>query len=272
MTADTLALSHVRVCRGGRTILQVDRMGISAGDFVGIIGPNGAGKTTLLKLCAGLVRPTAGVVRLDGQDLTRLSGWRRCQWRQHIGYVPQVTEYNAELPFTLREVVAMGRTSVRHLLTGLGAEDYRIVDRWIDTVGLHDRRDQTFRSLSGGEQQKALIARAMAQTPRVLMLDEAGANLDFNWKHQLSEMMESLYRQTRITVLMVSHETSILPGACRRAVLLSQGRVLADGGIEEVLSPGKLREAYEAGLGVTAIAGRKYVVGGSRDLAAGGPS
>ncbi len=272
MTAGSLFLSGVRVCRGGRTILQVDNLEIPAGDFVGIVGPNGAGKTTLLKLCSGLVKPDAGVVRLAGSDLTRLSGWRQCHLRRQIGYIPQVTEYDAELPFTLREVVAMGRTSVRPLLTRLRAEDYRIVDRWIDAVGLHDRRDQTFRSLSGGEQQKALVARAMAQTPRILMLDEACANLDFDAKYQVSEIVESLYRQTQVTVLMVSHETSILPRVCRRVVLLSQGHVRADGGMEQVLSPDGLRQVYREGLRVEEIAGRKYIVPGARDLGAGGTS
>lgn len=270
MTAGAIALSGVRVGHGGRTVLQIESLEIPAGDFVGIVGPNGAGKTTLLKLCAGLVKPNGGMVRLDGLDLTHLGGWRKCRLRQRIGYIPQVAEYNAELPFTLREVVAMGRTSVRPLLTRLNAEDYRIVERWIDAVGLHDRRDQTFRSLSGGEQQKALIARAMAQTPRILMLDEACANLDFDWKHQISEMVESLYRQTQITVLMVSHETSVLPRACQRLVLLAQGRILADGGTNEVLSQERLREAYRANLRVAELAGRKYIVNGTGGPAAGG--
>jgi iron complex transport system ATP-binding protein len=272
MTADALALSGIRVHRGGHTVLQIDHLEIPAGDFVGIVGPNGAGKTTLLKLCAGLIRPHAGMVRLEGSDLTRLSGWRKCQWRRRIGYIPQVTEYNAELPFTLREVVAMGRTSVRPLLTRLNAEDDRIVDRWIEAVGLHDRRNQTFRSLSGGERQKALIARAMAQAPRILMLDEACANLDFDWKYQVSQIVESLYRKTQVTVLMVSHETSILPRACQRVVLLSEGHVLADGGMEQVLSPDRLRAAYREGLRVAEIAGRKYIVHGVGDLGAGGAS
>jgi iron complex transport system ATP-binding protein len=260
MTPGSLVLSNVRVCRGGRTILQIDDLEVPPGDFVGIVGPNGAGKTTLLKVCAGLIKPKGGSVRLEGLDLTRLGAWRKCSLRQRIGYIPQATEYNAELPFTLREIVAMGRTSIRPLLTPLGAEDYAVVDHWIEAVGLHDRRDQTFRSLSGGEQQKALIARAMAQEPRILMLDEACANLDFDWKYQISEMVERLYRQTRITVLMVSHETSVLPRSCGRGVLLAGGRILAQGEIGDVLSRDRLREAYRGGLRAADIDGRMYIV------------
>jgi iron complex transport system ATP-binding protein len=219
-----------------------------------------------------LVKPNGGSVRLEGLDLTPLGAWRKCELRKHIGYLPQVTEYNAELPFTLREVVAMGRTSIRPLLTALNAEDREVVDHWIDAVGLGDRRNQTFRSLSGGEQQKALIARAMAQDPRILMLDEACANLDFDWKYQISEMVERLYRQSPITVLMVSHETSVLPRTCGRVVLLAGGRILADGGVEDVLSPDKLNVAYHGDLRVADIGGRKYIVNGPRGPGAGGTS
>ena len=260
MTAGSLVLSKILVRRSGRTVLQIDDLNVPAGDFVGIVGPNGAGKTTLLKVCAGLVKPNGGAVRLEGLDLTRLGVWRKCELRKHIGYIPQVTEYNAEFPFTLREVVAMGRTSIRPLLTPLNAEDREIVDHWIDALGLGDRRNQTFRSLSGGEQQKALIARAMAQDPRILMLDEACANLDFHWKHQFSEIVERLYRQTKMTVLMVSHETGVLPQACHRAILLAEGRLLADGPVQDVLSPDMLRRAYSGDLAVVTVGGRRHIM------------
>jgi ABC-type cobalamin/Fe3+-siderophores transport system ATPase subunit len=262
MTAGSVDLSGIDVRRAGRTILQIDSLTIPAGSFVGILGTNGAGKTTLLKICSGLIEPTRGQVRIDGVDLTQLSPWRRCGLRRRIGYIPQSAEYNAELPFTLREVVAMGRTSVRPLLSRLCKEDYTIVDEWIDKLGLSDRRNQTFRSLSGGQQQKALIARAMTQDPEVLMLDEPCANLDFYWKQQISAMIEQLYRQTHVTVLMVSHETSVLPPACERIVLMADGRIVADGVAQDVLSPQVLGKAYPGDFQIALIGGRRYTIGG----------
>lgn len=259
MTGGSLMLSDVRLSRSQRAILQIDRLDIAPGAFVGIIGANGAGKTTLLKVCAGLVKPDRGAVRLDGGDLTRLGSWRKCALRRRIGYIPQSADYHAELPFTVREVVAMGRTSVRPLLTGLRREDYRLVDHWVDVLGLADRRRQTFRSLSDGEQQKALIARAMVQQPRILMLDEPCANLDFTWKYQISEVVEQLYRETGMTVLMVSHDTSVLPPVCRRVILLADGCLLGDGGVEEVLSPDGLRRAYRRNLESTVVGGRRHI-------------
>jgi ABC-type cobalamin/Fe3+-siderophores transport system ATPase subunit len=260
MTGGALSLSDVRVRRGGRTVLRIDDLHIPGEAFVGIVGTNGAGKTTLLKSCAGLVRPGQGAVLIDGVDLVRLGPWARCRLRKRIGYIPQSAEYNADLPFTVREVVAMGRTSLKPLLVRLGRADYTIVDHWIETLGLAEKRDQTFRSLSGGEQQKVLIARAMAQEPEILMLDEPCANLDFHWKHQISEIVEQLYRQTKVTVLMVSHETGVLPPACRRIVLLREGRVVADGEPEAVLSPETLGRAYDGALRVVVAEGRRYTV------------
>lgn len=261
MTGGALALQDIRVGGPSRTILQIDRLEIPAGDFVGIVGTNGAGKSTLLKVCAGLIRPASGSAKLDGNDLLRLSGWRRCSLRQRIGYIPQSAEYNADLPFTVREVVSMGRTSVRPLLARLNAEDHAVVCRWIEALGLSARRDQTFRSLSGGEQQKVLIARAMAQDPRVLMLDEPCASLDFHWRHQISEIVERLHRQTGVTVLLVSHDTSVLPPTCRRILLLADGRLLGDGGPEAILAPQMLARAYGGDLVASTIGGRRHVLG-----------
>jgi ABC-type cobalamin/Fe3+-siderophores transport system ATPase subunit len=260
MMGECLSLSDVEVRWSGRTILAVEDMQIRQGEFVGIIGTNGAGKTTLLKLCAGLIRPSRGAVRLDGHDLAELSAWHKANLRKRIGYIPQAAEYNVELPFTLCELVAMGRTSAKALLRRLNKEDYEIVDNWIEKLGLSERRSQTFRSLSGGEQQKALIARAMAQDPEILMLDEPCSNLDFNWKYQITEIIEHLHRETKVTVVMVSHETSLLPSACKRVVLLHEGSVLADGDIGEVFESEVLEKAYQCRIETLNLAGRRYTV------------
>jgi iron complex transport system ATP-binding protein len=260
MTGGYLSLSNVEVRWNARSILAVKDLQIRQGEFVGIIGTNGAGKTTLLKVSSGLIRPHRGAITLDGHDLANLSAWRKANLRKHIGYIPQAAEYNAELPFTLRELVAMGRTSIKPLLQPLNKKDYEMVDTWIERLALSDRRSQTFRSLSGGEQQKALIARAMAQDPEILMLDEPCSNLDFNWKYQITEIIEQLHRESSITIMMVSHETSLLPAGCRRAVLLHEGRVLADGSIEEVLEPGVLEKAYQCRMDILKLAGRRYTI------------
>jgi ABC-type cobalamin/Fe3+-siderophores transport system ATPase subunit len=264
MMGESLSLSDVHVRRGGRTILHVNNLRISANAFVGVIGTNGAGKTTLLQVCCGLMKPNRGTVRFADADLANVSPWSKSNLRKHIGYIPQAAEYNAELPFTVREVVTMGRISAKPLLRRLNGQDRRIVDVWMDKLGLRHLADQTFRSLSGGEQQKTLVARAMAQDPTVLMLDEPCANLDFNWKYQLTQIIEELYHQANITILMVSHDTSLLPPSCRRVVLLHQGAILADGDFEAVLASGSLETAYDCRIETRSIGGRKYVVNKSQ--------
>jgi iron complex transport system ATP-binding protein len=261
MRGGSISLSGVRVLRSGRAILDVDNLQIAPGAFIGILGTNGAGKTTLLKVCCGLIKPNRGKVVFDNESLNSLSSWRKSTLRKRIGYIPQTAEYNADLPFTLREVVSMGRTSVKPLLARLDSEDHEIVDSWIDRLGLADRRNQTFRSLSGGEQQKALIARAMAQEPEVLMLDEPCSDLDFNWRYQITEIVDRLYQQANITVLMVSHETNVLPCCCNRIVLLHEGRILTDGKADDVLASEALERAYKCRVEVVEVDGRKYTIG-----------
>ena len=264
MIAGNLTLTNILVRRTGRVILNIDNLKINAGDFVGIIGTNGAGKTTLLRLCCGLLKPNRGLIKMDDKDLTQLSIWNKSNLRKHIGYIPQSAEYNPDLPFTLREVVAMGRTSTKPLFTNLSKDDYDVIDSWIDKLGLADLRNQTFRSLSGGEQQKALIARAMTQSPRILMLDEPCSNLDFNWKYQITEIIEQLYSMTKVTVLMVSHETSLLPACCQRAILLDKGNLIEDGDIDEILKSQVFEQAYNCEIETLNIDGRKYTINKSK--------
>ena len=223
-----LELKNILIRRGKHNILAVDSLRIDEGEFVGIVGPNGAGKTTLLHLCCGTIHPTQGQIFFDGENMA-VSPWRPLRkFRQHIGYVPQQAEYNSHLPFTLREIVALGRNSRKPLIGKLNREDYQQIDYWLDKLGLYQRRNQTFRSLSGGQQQKALIARGMVSDPRLVLLDEPGANLDPNWKNRLRETLSEMFSQNKITVLVVSHEWDLLPEACRRVVVLNKGQILTD--------------------------------------------
>jgi ABC-type cobalamin/Fe3+-siderophores transport system ATPase subunit len=260
MMAGNILLSDIIIRRTGRIILKIDNLKINAGDFVSIIGTNGAGKTTFLRLCCGLIKPSCGSIEFDGKDFTQLGTWDKSNVRKHIGYIPQQADYNPDLPFTLREIVAMGRTSAKPLLIKLNSEDYEIVDNWINKLGLYDLRNQTFRSLSGGEQQKTLIARAMAQQPGVLMLDEPCSNLDFNWKFQITEIIDQLYSMTKITILMVSHETNLLPAGCHRTILLHKGNLIADGDIDEILESQAFEQAYGCKVETVILGGRKYTV------------
>ena len=227
---NAVELINISVKRRFRVILEMDRLAIPAGQFTGFIGPNGAGKTTLLKVCGGLLKPTRGTVHLQSK---------------RIGYIPQQTEYNAHLPFTLREIVAMGRNSLIPLGRRLNKDDFEHVDFWIDRMGLYDRRSQPFRTLSGGQQQKTMIARAMAAQPDILLMDEPGANLDPAWKMQLKNILNQLFEEHPMTILLISHELELIPESCRRLVLLDNGHIAADGLRDEILNVSAARKIFD---------------------------
>lgn len=257
MNDPVIDLRRLVVHRAGRDLLAVDAMTVPAGQVVTILGPNGSGKTTLLKCLTGLVRPTGGQARVLGCSVTsRSSGWSLCGLRRRVGYVPQTLAAAGETPLTVREVTAIGRTGIAGLLRRLSSDDWRQVDFWLESLGLADLADRTYSSLSGGEQRKTLIARAMVQQPELLLLDEPTANLDLRWREQIVAVLERLHRDAQLTVLLVCHELEVIPACCRRLLVLRDGRVAADGSPSETLTPGLIESLYGARLRLVADGGR----------------
>jgi iron complex transport system ATP-binding protein len=258
------ALSDICVNRSGKTILNIQNLQIQSGQFINIIGTNGAGKTTLLKVLCALLKPSRGTIVFNKTPINKLNPWLKANMRKQIGYIPQAAEYNPELPFTAREIIAMGRTSVKPLLSRLDRSDFELVDVWIEKLGLSNQSKQTFRSLSGGEQQKVLIARAMVQRPLLLILDEPTSNLDFNWKLKISRIVQELHQQMKLTVLMVSHELMSISTSAERTILLHKGNILADDSSENVLTSEIVRQVYDCEINVVKSERQKYVL--SREL------
>ncbi|MBN2211849.1 MAG: metal ABC transporter ATP-binding protein [Sedimentisphaerales bacterium] len=237
-------LTDVTVHRRGKCILSVERLAIGRGEFIGVIGPNGAGKTTLMLTCCGLIHPDSGKIYFNKQDITRLGTLNSSRIRRQFGYVPQSAHYHSELPFSLREVIEMGLAGVKAPWRRLSRDDRQHIDFWIERMGLHERCNHTFRSLSGGERQKCLIARALVRRPNVLMLDEPCANLDFYWKENIYALLDELHRELSLTIMLISHDDGLLPNRERRLLLLHQGRIEADGPAAEVLRTERLQKAY----------------------------
>lgn len=265
MSGVRIAFAGVTVVRGRRRILDVPTLTIEPGQIVGVIGRNGAGKSTLLHVLAGLLKPTSGQVRHDDVSLRTLSAWQRTTLRQRLGFVPQAADYNADLPLTVREVVAMGCTGPTGLLRGIGRDQRSLVDDWLERLDLAHMAGRTFRSLSGGEQQKVLLARAMVQQPRLLLLDEPAANLDIDWKHRLVEALDRVAAEHPMTMVMVSHETGLLPACCGRVLLIREGRVFRDGPPDETLTAEVLAELYGCPITIHVAAGRRHAVATEND-------
>ena len=238
---------------------------IYRGEFVGIIGPNGAGKSTLLGLLNETIQPTGGNINVDGIDVWSLSKSHITKFRTNIGTVLQKSDYSNMIPMTVWDVAAIGRTARKGFLRSLDSEDNKTVDESLSIMGMSDFSRRTYRSLSGGEQQKVQIARALAQQPDILLLDEPTSGLDMEWQERLIELIGSLYKKTKITIVMSTHITGHLPSCCQRVMLLRDGVMKYDGLIDEGLTPERLGELYDCSVEVVLRDNRRhcYSIGGN---------
>ena len=233
-----VAVEGARFAYGGRPALDGVTFAAREGEFVGLLGPNGAGKSTLIRLVAGLLAPSAGTVRLAGLDPAAAP---RRQVAQVCALVPQ--EPRLDWPFTVREAVMMGRAAHQGLLAIPGRYDTGAVDGALsacDLVGLAGRRVD---ALSGGERRRVFFARALAQEPRVLLLDEPTAFLDLS--HQVATMeMARVAARGGLCVVAVLHDLNQAAAACDRLVVIGGGRVVAEGPPAEVLTAARVAEVW----------------------------
>jgi len=206
---------------GGPPVLTDVSLSVESGAFVGIAGPNGGGKTTLLRLVLGLERPSAGRVLLHGREPRGAGGPR-------VGYVRQRSQLASETPVTVREVVETGRLAIRGPAGFLRAADRRVVDDAIARVGLDGRAASPLRTLSGGLQQRAFIARALAAEPALLALDEPTTGVDAESQESLAALLAELRDALAVTILYVSHEFGAVERFVSRLVLV-RGRIEFDG-------------------------------------------
>jgi iron complex transport system ATP-binding protein len=223
---------------GGAPALADVSLSARAGEFVGLLGPNGAGKSTLVRLVAGLLAPAAGTVRLEGLDPFRAP--RRTVARV-CALVPQ--EPRVAWPFTVREAVMMGRAPRQGLLAVASRFDRGAVDGALAACDLVHLADRRLDALSGGERRRVFFARALAQEPRVLLLDEPTAFLDLG--HQVAAMhMARVAARGGLCVVAVLHDLNLAAAACDRLVVLSGGRVVAEGPPADVLTGERVREVW----------------------------
>lgn len=216
-------LDHVSFAyRPGVHVLEDVTLSVAPGEFVAVAGPNGGGKTTLLRLVLGLERPTTGSVRVFGEPPGRAVR------RHRIGYLPQRSRPTGEAPVTVREIVSAGRLAASGIWGPLRRADRAIVARSIERVGLGGRADAPLRTLSGGMQQRALIAKALAVEPALLALDELTTGVDAESQESLGALLDELRNELGVTILYVSHEFGAVERVVGRIVLV-RGGVVFDG-------------------------------------------
>ena len=214
---------------------------VRQGSIMGILGPNGSGKSTLLRLINGLLRPTRGTVRLEGRDLSSFSAR---EFAQRVAAIPSDNFF--EFPFTVAEVVEMGRYPYLGRLQSPGNEDRQWIERARRLTGTEPFWERSISELSSGERQRVLIARALAQNPALLLLDEPSTHLDINHQVAMFRMLKAFHREQGATILVVLHDLALADAFCQQVALLKEGRLVQCGSPREVITSETLRDIFEA--------------------------
>lgn len=220
-------------------VLQDISFKIERGGFVGMIGPNGSGKTTLLKILYRLLSPQKGQVLFEDKPLQKMS---RSEIAKKIAVVAQ--ENYPLFPFRVEEVVLMGRSPYLGSLLFEGKKDLEIAQRAMEWTEILPLRERYLDELSGGERKRVFIARALAQEPEVILLDEPTANLDIHHQLDFLNLILNLNREKGLTIILASHDLNLTSEFCDRLILLQKGRIYCVGSPEEVITPENIEKVY----------------------------
>ncbi len=212
---------------------------VGAGEFVGVVGPNGSGKTTLIRLLLGVLSPAEGSVAVFGRPAVE---WKRRDLARRIGVVSQREE--PAFPLKVRQAVTLGRYPHLRSLEPLGVDDRGAVDESMEQADVAHLADRWTATLSGGEWQRVRIARALAQRPDVLVLDEPTANLDIRHEMETFDLVEGLVRRSGLTCLVVTHHVNLAARFVDRLVMLAGGVVTAQGTPGDVLRSDVLEKVF----------------------------
>ncbi|HXN59427.1 MAG TPA: metal ABC transporter ATP-binding protein [Acidimicrobiales bacterium] len=249
--APVLEVDGISVSFSGRTVLDGVSFEIRRGEFTGLIGSNGVGKTTLLRVILGLQRPDSGQVRVLGQSLS--AGGRS------LGYVPQKVLLDPDIPIRARDLVALGLDAQRYGFGRRTKAQRELVAKMLSDVDAEGFADARVGTLSGGEQQRVLIAHALISGPRLLLLDEPLANLDPKSVQEIVALLHRVASDNGVAVLLSAHEMNAVLPVMDRIVYLTQGRA-ASGTTDEVVRPEVLSKLYGHHVDVLKLHGRVLVV------------
>lgn len=233
-----LTMTEGCVTLGDKSILQSISLAAGSGEFIGIVGPNGAGKSTLLRALRGLIPLVSGAARVFGRPVREFGDK---EIARQIAYMQQ--EVNVHFGFTALEVVLTGRYPYLNWWAGESDEDYCIARKYMAFTGVEALADRPVQQVSGGERQRILLAKVLAQETPVIFLDEPTANLDITYQEEVFRYCRTLAGQGKL-VLLVAHDLKMAAKFCSRLILLAGGRVLADGAPAEVITEENLSEAY----------------------------
>ena len=233
----------------GRSVGRDVSFALDAGEVMCVLGPNGGGKTTLFRTVLGLLEKHSGAIRLQGREIESLS---RAEIARRVGYVPQ--GHAGYFAYTVSEFVLMGRTAHLGIFASPGKKDSMVANRALESLGIAHLAGKPVTEISGGERQLALVARALAQEPRLLVLDEPTAGLDFGNQVRVLQRISAL-AGSGISILFSSHDPDHAFLCARRALLLAEGRVLEIGAPRDVIRADTLERMYRVSVQVMPLPG-----------------
>lgn len=233
-----LAIDALHATLGDTPILKGVSLTLAPGRCLGLLGANGAGKSTLMKCAARLIKPSGGAIQIDGQAQ---ASYARRDYARLVAYVPQ--HVPQDTPLTVVEMVQLGRTP--YLKGALSDADREMVISTLEQLGIDKYAFRRVGSLSGGERQRVALARALVQEPRVLLLDEPTSALDLKHQMETMRLVRSLAVARDLAVMIAVHDLALAARYCTDLALLSQGRIVAEGGWREVLTQPAIRAAYD---------------------------
>lgn len=251
----TLNIHQINVSYGNKQILfGVDAM-VHPGEVAALIGPNGAGKSTLIRAVSGVLPVQTGSIFINGYDLLQLHPQESARL---LSVIPQAR--NLPPAFTVREIVKMGRTPFIGWLGNLTRDDESIVLSAMERTGTIDLADRRIGELSGGEQQRVLVARAIAQQPKVMLLDEPTTHLDIAYQLSLMELIVRLAHEDHLAILMAIHDLNLVTRFADKVLLIVQGKMISSGSPANVLSEDILSSAYQVPMNVHELVSGKFFI------------
>ena len=235
-----LKISNISFSYENKQVLEGIDLDVHAGEIIGILGPNGSGKSTLLRVMDGLLAPQSGDIFINGRSYNRYS---RKNLAREVAMVAQ--EHHFRFNFSCIEVVMMGRFPHLKPMQFEDHKDFKIAVESLKATYALEFAERSIHDLSGGERQRVLIARALAQEPRVILLDEPTSFLDLKFKREIFRLVSSLSREKGLAVVIVSHDIDLISQYCSRVILLKNGKVYKTGTPEDVITSNNIEDVYD---------------------------